>query len=368
MIGVIKGTMRQAKEVSGLPLPIASYKANLKAPIRSLKVAITATQSGSGDPAPDNIRPISGWSECNVVKCGVNVWDEAWENGTFDTTTGENINTGGAINQIRSKNLFPILPNVSYYFYVPTSSAWFIFYDKDKNVVANPEVTSSGTVSTSGNSKNIRRNNWFSVSTSNVRYIRFYMLSNYGATYGHDISINYPSTDTDYHAYNGNTYTIQLGDTYYGCSLNVTTGVLTVTNVSVDMGSLAWTSFYQKMVYMSFPDTPTPSQATDKANLICSSYKTVSRNEIGNPPWNYAGVGVDTAGRLFVANPDSAWTSVNDAKADLNGVQLVYELATPITVQLTPTQVEQLLINNVWADTGDVEELKYFDRQVYYGR
>ena len=66
MIGMIKGTMRQKKEVNGLPLPIASYKANLKAPIRSLKVAINATQSGSGTPAPDNIRPIIGWSGVNL--------------------------------------------------------------------------------------------------------------------------------------------------------------------------------------------------------------------------------------------------------------------------------------------------------------
>ena len=51
------------------------------------------------------------------------------------------------------------------------------------------------------------------------------------------------------------------------------------------------------------------------------------------------------------------------------GSQVVYPLSTPITVQLTPTQVEQLLgANNVWADTGDVEELIYTDRQVYYGR
>ena len=51
-----------------------------------------------------------------------------------------------------------------------------------------------------------------------------------------------------------------------------------------------------------------------------------------------------------------------------NPTTFYYELATPITVQLTPTQVEQLLANNVFADTGDVEKLIYTDRQVYYGR
>ena len=32
----------------------------------SLKVGIEPVQEGSGDPSPDNIRPISGWSEANV--------------------------------------------------------------------------------------------------------------------------------------------------------------------------------------------------------------------------------------------------------------------------------------------------------------
>jgi hypothetical protein len=38
-----------------------------------------------------------------------------------------------------------------------------------------------------------------------------------------------------------------------------------------------------------------------------------------------------------------------------NNVQLVYPLATPLTVQLTPSQISTLLgENHIWADTGDV--------------
>lgn len=43
------------------------------APLKSLKVAIVPTQSGSGDPSPDNVRPISGSTKCTVqVGDGVN--------------------------------------------------------------------------------------------------------------------------------------------------------------------------------------------------------------------------------------------------------------------------------------------------------
>jgi hypothetical protein len=52
--------------------------------------------------------------------------------------------------------------------------------------------------------------------------------------------------------------------------------------------------------------------------------------------------------------------SLSDFKNKYPNLQLVYELATPITYQLTPTQVKSLLgSNNVWADCGDVIDGKY---------
>ena len=39
-------------------------------PLKSHKIALTATQSGSGTPSPDNVRPISGWSAINISQSG----------------------------------------------------------------------------------------------------------------------------------------------------------------------------------------------------------------------------------------------------------------------------------------------------------
>lgn len=47
-------------------------------------------------------------------------------------------------------------------------------------------------------------------------------------------------------------------------------------------------------------------------------------------------------------------------------VQIVYELATPQTYQLTPTQIDSLLgRNNVWADSGDVTVEYIADTKLY---
>ena len=58
--------------------------------------------------------------------------------------------------------------------------------------------------------------------------------------------------------------------------------------------------------------------------------------------------------------------SAADFKAAMSGVQLVYELATPQTYQLAPTEVDMLLgENNVWADTGDSTVTYRADTKLY---
>jgi hypothetical protein len=42
-------------------------------------------------------------------------------------------------------------------------------------------------------------------------------------------------------------------------------------------------------------------------------------------------------------------------KSAVNGFILCYELATPLTIDLTPQQMTTLLgTNNIWSDAGDV--------------
>ena len=42
--------------------------------MRSVRVSIEAVQAGSGDPSPDNVRPISGWTGAGVIVTGANLW------------------------------------------------------------------------------------------------------------------------------------------------------------------------------------------------------------------------------------------------------------------------------------------------------
>ena len=67
----------------------------------------------------------------------------------------------------------------------------------------------------------------------------------------------------------------------------------------------------------------------------------------------------DTTTGIYIRDDANSSLSAADFKAAMSGVDFVYELATPIEIQLTPTEVRTLLgNNNIFADTGNIE-VKY---------
>ena len=112
---------------------------------------------------------------------GVNVWDEEWELGAFNASgTKVSDNT-----RFRSKNPIRVLPNTSYYLNFPYNwgqgKVEVFTYDANMNFISynrkyNPRYTTP----------------------SNASYINFDVIGE--TAYNNDISINYPSTDTEYHA------------------------------------------------------------------------------------------------------------------------------------------------------------------------
>lgn len=158
-------------------------------------------------------------------------------------------------------------------------------------------------------------------------------------------------TSTAYEPY-GNTYTIDLNGTRYGGTLDVTSGVLTVDRaVVIYNGSENWIDHTNsKKWYLG--QTPAGWSWAKRESSICNiaSYYDTSPSEVYAPYFCFGGSGI-------YFNKSSASQTLADFKSQLadTNAQVVYELATPITVQLTPTEVKALLgVNNVWADSGDI--------------
>lgn len=147
--------------------------------------------------------------------------------------------------------------------------------------------------------------------------------------------------------------------TVYGGTLDVTTGELTVTMASVDMGTLTW----ERNTSGTYPYFYSPyfNAAARPAGIsvLCSAYKAVA-NQNGTTfraGDNDCCICIDRqSARPTIIVQDSSYSDPAVYKTAVSGVQLGYELAAPVTYQLTPQEVQLLAgENNLWADTGNIE-------------
>jgi hypothetical protein len=256
-------------------------------PLKSCIVSIEPVQSGSGDPSPSNVRPISGWTECNLTRTGKNIAQLTYGNQVPSINTGEMVSANGW-----SSQFIIIEKSLNYCFSLnenPTTKEYYIlYYGKDKNYLGYTiKPTYTG----------------YSLNTSpyweNTKYIKFRLGDTDQSSLRVQLEVG--STATDYEPYQANTYNIEFpseAGTVYGGTLDVTNGVLTVTD-----GYIA-----------SYNGETLPS----------------------------------------------TWISSMDVYAEgttpTTGAEVVYKLATPQTYNVTPTEIKTLLgINNIFADCGDAD-------------
>lgn len=146
-------------------------------------------------------------------------------------------------------------------------------------------------------------------------------------------------------------YHVSLGQTVYGGTLDVVSGVLTVDRAIVGLGSLTW--YYNAPIFNT-PASALPNKAQGNFNIISDNYATANSESTADMA-NEEIKGSSSTTNIYVR--DDRFTDATSFKQWLanNGVKLVYELATAQTIQLTPTEVTTLLgSNNVWADSGDI--------------
>lgn len=155
----------------------------------------------------------------------------------------------------------------------------------------------------------------------------------------------------------GMAYTVEFSPsagTVYGGTLDVTSGVLTVTMASVDLGSLTW-SYNSSQTRFYSTDINTLAKATVNndavANILSERYKNVAYNVLSGSNRPNVTIALNSSANISVR--DTAYTDTTSFKSAVTGSKLIYELATPQTYQLTPTEVTTLLgQNNIWADCG----------------
>ena len=308
--------------------------------VKNLTVELLPIQEGSGTPSPSNVRPITGHDSVTVVDTGVNQWDEQYANGYWDTTTGEYVE---ANNYMSSKYKIPVRSNTAYYFKSPVQMI-LIAYDANGDKML-------------WDNANYKIANGLLTMPVGCHFVTFRMAaSSYGGTtYNHDISINYPSTDTAYHAYHGQSKTVTLPHTVYGAGVGFTSGEGKEKYGYLDLGTLDYFPYTTSGVNYFYTEAlqtlaKRPATASDKANIMCTIYPNGIASDITTTEkyvWLY------TNGNLCIKDP--TYTTAAELKTALSGVYLCYELATPTDLSTTPTPLTLYSGDNVISSDGDME-------------
>ena len=344
---LLEPAQQSIRETTVGPVSIAGFEASAAdMPLKQVVVNIEPVQSGSGDPSPENVRPISGWTGCNVARAGKNLFDpEFFLNRTAGGITSEAVEDGSIHFSGTATAATRYARSTSFY------------------------VLPAGTYAVKGDPQTVRvysategriDNNGIFVSDG-ITKLNFSVMFTSGETYDvfETIHMEQAANEGSYEPYQGNTYPITFPSpdpgTVYGGTLDVTNGVLTVTHQAVTLNGSesrwsGWTSgaSTNRVQWNTYNDVGV-------ANAIFRSDKLISGTPAGpNPAW--AVFGSVAAARMFFTVPKSI-TSLDAWKAWLaeNNVTVVYPLANPIQYQLTAEQVTTLLgANNIWADCGDV--------------
>ena len=384
------------------PADVATFTDGASGMPMEVTVTLDPIQAGSGDPAPDNVRAISGYSGVTVYRSGKNLIPQDYENfipgysttnnGVTYTINGDgSISCNGTATAASSINLTKSAATV----HIPLPKGDYILSGCPAGGGASTYALRLRTQNIGGGSTTFIRDSGDGVSfsvTDTREAARVYIELASGA--GCNTLVFYPmirmsSESADYVPW-GNlggrndlsvTFPTTPG-TVYGGTLTVNrdgTGKLVVDrgyyafDGSEDWTTLASTEhlyFLNAQSYGNFADVYLNATKNDFA--ISNRY--VQRT--------YAGIASSQNGQFAIGSPsatsinrriyvkDTACATVDDLKASLatTPMQLVFRINTPITYDLTAEQVGQITsvkgLNNVWS-AGQVKVTYAADTKLY---
>lgn len=385
----------------------------LKKPAVSLIASMSPIQAGSGDPSPDNIRPITGRTGVTVERTGANLLDlpyamdgatltynvnrlsVGYENGVLSATilTSESGSRDIDI-ALSESHRFTLANVISGYFtlsfnhsgMIPNSSNLFrarLIFTDNTGVFGNATFNDSRFVMTVSNMA--------SFAGKTIKSIDIFAVYNAYADEGHAVKIwnlqlEYSTTNvgaTDYEPRTGESYPVVFpdGQAVYGCTVDVVTGEGSIEWVGLTLDgvnkalNVASTSYIGATTTRGYITNSPYNSKSGVSNMeawsMCSAAKFVgSVQETGVQSFQIAPNSVEINFRILnsltgVTSADTtaeARTKINAYLAE-NPITVVYAVKDPIPFTLTPTQIQMLKVRNfMWSD-ADTLTLTYLAKK-----
>lgn len=345
-------------------------------PVDSLIAHIEPVQSGSGDPSPENIRPISGWTGANVSRTGVNLIPNALPSNVIAGT----IDNSGVIKSATNARVCAILVPKNTDIYVQkkgddTTSGNVALGDTGNISVGTPTYNYAGFTNVTYVSLNTGNHAWLYISSSSADALSLFwttreLMVHVGTerkTYVAPLQQKYVNVD----------WTTEAG-TVYGGTLDVVSGVLTVDRVKRTLtgAESSWTQYDSSsqhnyyMVSLGYN-----RQLCVAGSGVCTHFPTViitsSNDAIGchcadSTPLTKFGAFFrwDMSGDFDTL--EKFKTYVAEQYSNNTPVEVCFKVIEGTTYQLTAQEVNTLLgQNNIWADTGDTDVTYKADTKLY---
>lgn len=306
-------------------------------PVELCVVTVEPTQEGSGNPSPTNIRNISGWTGVNVIRKGKNLIPNIIHQ---QSTTVINL---GQTEHNRITTLF--------------LKAGIYTITVDCQATANIYVR-YGTNTSDTNIGSCLAPRTFTADKDGLYGFCLYNDNGINAENVKSVQLEAGNAGTDYELYNSTVYSITFpaeAGTVYSGHVDVTNGELVVDKKTAtvsgvrDNGIVSGTQLF----FATFED-----KKAGVSNFISNRFF------IGNGAYQAIGrvASKIIEFRIPLADlgvTDSDTTQVRMAAVENwlteNLTQVCYELETPVTYPLAPTEIKSLFgNNNIYADTGDI--------------
>ena len=286
-----------------------------------VKVSWAPAQEGSGDPSPENIRPIKGRTEVKVERCGENLlnitpFNTTLKNGiTFDYVPEGGIHIQGTASANADSPTFPIwhLPPGKYYgSNMPTGASASIVVQRN------------------GQNKWLNFKGNFEILPGDITIYCYIIVTN-GASF--DITI-YPyivsgtTAPTTYTPYIGSTNTLTLPETVYGGEVDAVTGEGQREWRCITITGREPCHIYSTLFYIDLNklDSFAAEPAIDSTSGKSSHYPYQLYGENG-----YIGITLD--GGAVVYSPGGKYPSTNDGLREwMDYLAAQYAAGTPVQI------------------------------------
>ena len=311
--------------------------------------AFNPIQTGTGDPSPTNQRPISGTDELTLNHKGKNLFDPNTEFSTL--------------------YVYAVAKNV-----LPSATCTMSFTDNDTTqdirgvyfgFISSDYTSGAPTVYRWGIQNGAVVGDVTNLYLSENMTGLFYYPNNpttlEKVLNRFNVQIELGSTATTYEQYTGHVYPISWTSegTKYGGTYNSKTGVLRVTHSVVDLGSLTWTYRTDVLSVPCFTSSVISDIKSGSLPIACSCFKIMSPNRNAIDGNHQVSIMNNSNAKFLVIRYDE-YTDGTAVKTALIGQKLVYELATPIEIQLEPTEMATLLgVNNFYHDGNGDSTIEY---------